>query len=65
MSEPDPFQTERPEDPRGGFQTSPEGCINGTAWGGEITLDGSPIEAPYAEYQGYSVNTPYPANPPA
>jgi len=49
----DPFDTDRPEDPRGGFQTSPEGCVNGTAWGGEITLDGSPIEAPYAKYQGH------------
>jgi hypothetical protein len=50
----DPFQTETPDDPRGGFNLSPEGCVNGTAWGGEITLDGSPIEAPYAEYQGHS-----------
>lgn len=49
----DPFQTERPVDPRGGFTDSPEGCINGTAWGGEITLDGSVIEAPYAEYQNH------------
>lgn len=48
----DPFQTERPVDPRGGFTDSPEGRINGTAWGGEITLDGSEIEAPYAEYHG-------------
>lgn len=50
----DPFVTEKPVDPRGGFNLSPEGCVNGTAWGGEITLDGSPHEAPYAPFQGHT-----------
>lgn len=47
----DPFQTERPDDPRGGFNASPEGCVNGTAWGGEITLDGSPNGYPNGPWE--------------
>jgi hypothetical protein len=59
----DPFATERPDDPRGGFQSSPEGCIAGTAWGGNIPLDGS--EPRPVAYQDHTTGSVTPINPPA
>lgn len=65
MSDPilDPFATETPDDPRGGFTGSPEGCINGTAWGGNIPLDGSGPRA--VAYQDHTTGSVTPINPPA
>lgn len=51
----DPFAiTDQPEDPRGGFNSSNEGCIKGTAWGGAIELDGSDPEFPNPFYQSHT-----------
>lgn len=58
----DPFNpTERPVDPRGGFTGSPEGCIAGTAWGGELTLDGSMPDGP--RYEDHTTGSVTPINP--
>ena len=49
-----PIPQDEPVDPRGGFGSSPEGCVNGTGWGGKMSLNGDQdIEAPYADYQGH------------